>query len=387
MTKTLLVLEDGRVFEGEAFGAAGTRVGEACFNTSMTGYQEVLTDPSYYGQIVAMTYPLIGNYGVNLSDEESSKPQVSGFVIEELSELPSNWRSQTSLADYMARHGVCGIQGIDTRALTRHLRERGALKACLTTEGLSVEEAKRRALEGEGVIGMDFVQTVSAENAYDWDPEDTESPRWDVTRSSGETVDLPADLPPVRYNIVAYDYGLKRNILRRLRQHGFKVHVVPAKTPASEVLALNPDGIFLSNGPGDPAALGYAHEAVRELMESRKPIFGICLGHQILGCAFGGKTFKLKFGHHGGNQPVKDLVSGRVDITAQNHGFAVDADSLPADVEVTHLNLNDNTVEGMRHRTLPVFSVQYHPEAAPGPHDALHFFRQFGKLIDDSRKP
>ena len=382
--KALLVLEDGRVFEGEAFGA--TRVGEVCFNTSMTGYQEVLTDPSYYGQIVAMTYPLIGNYGINPGDEESGKPQVSGFIIEELSEMPSNWRSQISLSDYMIQHGVCGIQGVDTRALTRHLRERGALKACLTSEGLSIEEARRRAVEGEGVIGMDFVQTVTAETAYDWDPDDKESPRWDVVRSESGTADHSNALPPVRYNIVAYDYGLKRNILRRLRQHGFKVHVVPAKTPAAEVLALNPDGIFLSNGPGDPAALGYAHEAVRELMLSKKPIFGICLGHQILGCALGGKTFKLKFGHHGGNQPVKDLATGRVDITAQNHGFAVDAESLPTEVEVTHLNLNDNTVEGMRHRTLPVFSVQYHPEAAPGPHDALHFFRQFGKLIDDCRK-
>lgn len=384
--KATLVLEDGRVFAGESFGAAGTRVGEVCFNTSMTGYQEVLTDPSYYGQIVAMTYPLIGNYGVNDQDSESARAQVSGFVIEELSELPSSWRSQSSLPEYLAANNIIGIQGIDTRALTRHLRERGAMKGCLTTESLSVEEAQRRANEGEGVIGMDFVKAVTSPESYEWDPEDKDSRRWTLARSSGQVEEAAVALPPVRYHIVAYDYGLKRNILRRLRQHGFKVHVVPAKTLASDVLALNPDGIFLSNGPGDPAALGYAHEAVRELMQSRKPIFGICLGHQILGCAFGGKTFKLKFGHHGGNQPVKDLVSGRIDITAQNHGFAVDAGSLPADVEVTHLNLNDNTVEGMRHRDLPVFSVQYHPEAAPGPHDALHFFRQFGKLIDDSRK-
>jgi carbamoyl-phosphate synthase small subunit len=378
--KAVLVLEDGRAFEGESFGAAGTRIGEVVFNTSMTGYQEVLTDPSYHGQIVAMTYPLIGNYGVNPADQESSRLHVSGFVIEELAELPSSWRSRKALPEYLAENGVCGIQGVDTRALTRHLRERGALKGCLTTETLSIAEAKEKALAGSGVVNMDYVQAVTASEAYDWDAEETESRRW----AAGSPDDAPA-LPPVKYHIVAYDYGLKRNILRRLRQNGFQVHVVPASTPAGEVLALNPDGIFLSNGPGDPGALGYAHQTVRELI-GKKPIFGICLGHQILASALGGKTFKLKFGHHGGNQPVKDLVTGRVDITAQNHGFAVDADSLPAEVEVTHVNLNDNTVEGLRHRSLPVFSVQYHPEAAPGPHDALHFFEQFGKLIDDSRK-
>ncbi len=377
------MLEDGRAFEGESFGADGTRVGEVCFNTSMTGYQEVLTDPSYYGQIVAMTYPLIGNYGINAADEESARPQVTGFVIEELSELPSSWRAQTSLPEYLRRYKICGLQGIDTRSLTRHLRERGAMKACLTTESLTVEEARRLANEGEGVIGMDFVQSVTTQAAYDWDPSETESGRWKLSRGIGEDGGS-AELPPVKYHIVAYDYGLKRNILRRLRQHGFQVHVVPATTSATEVLALNPDGIFLANGPGDPAALDYAHRSVRELL-GRKPIFGICLGHQVLGYAFGGKTFKLKFGHHGGNQPVQDLATGRVDITAQNHGFAIDPDSLPADVEVTHINLNDHTVEGMRHRSLPVFSVQYHPEAAPGPHDALHFFAQFGKLIDENR--
>ena len=381
--KALLVLEDGRAFEGEAFGAVGTRVGEVCFNTSMTGYQEVLTDPSYYGQIVAMTYPLIGNYGVNPADDESARAQVSGFVIEELSEVPSSWRSRISLPEYMAQNGIIGIQGIDTRALTRHLRERGAMKACLTTEALGVEEAARRAREGKGVVGMDFVREVTTLKPYDWDPDDLNSRRWSVAGASGEGSEETA-LPPARYNIVAYDYGMKRNILRRLRQNGFRVHVVPAGTTAEEVLALNPDGVFLSPGPGDPAALDYVHRSVRGLI-GQKPIFGICLGHQMLSHAFGGRTFKLKFGHHGGNQPVKDLRTGRVDITAQNHGFAVDTDSLPAELEVTHINLNDNTVEGLRHRSLPIFSVQYHPEAAPGPHDALHFFQQFAKLIDDAR--
>ena len=382
--KAQLVLEDGRVFEGEAFGASGTRVGEVCFNTSMTGYQEVLTDPSYYGQIVAMTYPLIGNYGVNDADDESARAQVTGFVIEELAELPSSWRAQASLPEYLARQGIIGIQGIDTRALTRHLRERGAMKGCLTTEDMDVAEAGRRAREGEGVIGMDYVRTVTAPAAYDWDPDDRDSRRWDVARTSGTTGDASANLPPVRHHIVAYDYGLKRNILRRLRQHGFKVRVVPAGTSAAEVLAMNPDGIFLSPGPGDPAALDYVHRSVRELI-GKKPIFGICLGHQMLSHAFGGRTFKLKFGHHGGNQPVQDMRTGRVDITAQNHGFAVDADSLPPELEVTHINLNDQTVEGLRHRSLPVFSVQYHPEAAPGPHDALHFFEEFGQLIEAAR--
>ncbi len=382
--KALLVLEDGRVFEGEGFGASGTRVGEVCFNTSMTGYQEVLTDPSYYGQIVAMTYPLIGNYGINPADDESARAQVSGFVIEELSAIPSSWRSQLSLPDYMAQNGIIGIQGIDTRALARHLRERGAMKTCLTTEAMSVEEATRRAREGAGVIGMDFVREVTTPKMYDWDPDDANSRRWSVAGATGSVDEEETALPPAKYHIVAYDYGMKRNILRRLRQNGFRVRVVPAGTMAEEVIALNPDGVFLSPGPGDPSALDYVHRSVRGLI-GKKPIFGICLGHQMLSHAFGGRTFKLKFGHHGGNQPVKDLRTSRVDITAQNHGFAVDMDSLPAELEVTHVNLNDNTVEGLRHRSLPIFSVQYHPEAAPGPHDALHFFRQFAKLIDDSR--
>jgi carbamoyl-phosphate synthase small subunit len=381
--RAILALEDGRTFEGESFGATGTCVGEICFNTSMTGYQEVLTDPSYRGQIVAMTYPLIGNYGTNEIDQESREPHVRGFVIEELSEIPSSWRSESSLEDYLLRWKVPGVQGIDTRALTRHLRERGAMKACLTSETLSEKEAAQRAIDGEGVIGMDYVREVSTRESYQWDPDDRLSAMWSVASGNADEV-IRQPLPPVRHRVVAYDYGIKENILRRLRQNGFGVTVVPATATADEVLALNPDGVFLSNGPGDPSALPYAHEALRGLM-GKKPIFGICLGHQVLGLAVGGKTFKLKFGHRGGNQPVKDLRTGKVAITSQNHGFAVDADSLPAEMEVTHINLNDGTVEGMRHRELPVFSVQYHPEAAPGPHDASYFFSQFAELIDGAK--
>jgi carbamoyl-phosphate synthase small subunit len=382
--KALLALEDGRSFEGESFGATGTRVGEICFNTAMTGYQEVLTDPSYRGQIVAMTYPLIGNYGTNSLDQESRLPHVRGFVIEELSEIPSNWRSEMSLGEYLRRWDIPGVQGIDTRALTRHLRTRGAMKACLTTDEISPAEATQRAVEGEGVIGMDYVREVTAPAIYKWDPDDRLSQFWSVTNGNASASPKQA-LPPARFHIVAYDYGMKENILRRLRQSGFRVTVVPAATSADETLALNPDGIFLSNGPGDPAALSYAHEAVRGLM-GKKPIFGVCLGHQILGFAFGGSTFKLKFGHRGANQPVKDLRTGKVAITSQNHGFAVDPGSLPSNIEVTHINLNDGTVEGMRHKALPIFSVQYHPEAAPGPHDASYFFAQFADLIDKEKQ-
>jgi len=386
----ILALEDGRCFLGTPFGAPIDALGEMVFNTSMTGYQEVLTDPSYRGQIVAMTCPQIGNYGVNALDAESAAPHVRGFVIEELSDIASNWRSEASLNDYFLRWSIPGIQGIDTRALTKHLRQRGAMRASITTAA-SEEEAVRLARSGQGMVGMDFVREVTAPQPYQWDPDDKQSRIWTIVKGeNGEGVEIDPNgevfhkLPPVTHRIIAFDFGIKHNILRHLRQEGFGVTVVPAGTSAAQVLAMKPDGVFLANGPGDPGALHYAHETVRGLL-GRTPIFGICLGHQVLGYAYGGKTYKLKFGHHGGNQPVKDLATGRVTITAQNHGFAVDPDSLPSNVEVTHINLNDGTVEGMRHREAPVFSVQYHPEAAPGPHDATYFFGQFRKLIEQGR--
>lgn len=376
----ILALEDGRCFEGTSFGATGTTTGEICFNTSMTGYQEVITDPSYRGQIVSMTYPQIGNYGINPEDAESREPHIRAFVIGELCEVPSNWRSTQPLAGYLAAHGVLGIEGIDTRALTKHLRSLGAMRACVSTE-LSAAEAVARAQAAPSMEGMDYVREVTTPQAFHWQDE---SRQWVLPNTSTGHPGPYEDLPPVRHRIVAYDFGIKFNILRRLRQAGFDVEVVPSTTPAAEVLAKNPDGVFLSNGPGDPAALGYIHGELRQLI-GRTPIFGICLGNQLLGHAFGGRTFKLKFGHRGGNQPVKDLRTGRISITSQNHGFAVDPDSLPPEIEVTHVNLNDGTVEGMRHREHPVFSVQYHPEAAPGPNDAAYFFEEFAALIDQSK--
>ncbi len=388
MSKAILALEDGRYFEGEAFGAADTRTGEICFNTSMTGYQEVLTDPSYRGQIVTMTYPLIGNYGVNALDIESAEPHVRGFVIEELCDIPSNWRSEESLDAYLKRWNIPGIQGIDTRALTKHLRTRGAMRAIITSNVATTDEAVKLAQQSPPMAGSDFVKEVSAPKPYHWDEADTESRLWGIPNPSQNfsagTEGGFHKLPPVKHRVVAYDFGIKRNILRRLRQEGFEVQVVPSTTKAEDVLALKPDGVFLSNGPGDPAALDYIHTEVKKLV-GKQPIFAICLGHQILGHAFGGKTFKLKFGHRGGNQPVKDLRSGKVAITAQNHGFAVDDASLPSNVEVTHVNLNDGTVEGLRHKDYPVFSVQYHPEAAPGPNDASYFFKEFSNLIEATR--
>jgi carbamoyl-phosphate synthase small subunit len=379
--KALLALEDGTHFFGESYGASGTAFGEVCFNTSMSGYQEVLTDPSYRGQIVAMTYPLIGNYGINPEDNESDAPHVRGFVIEELCAVPSNYRSRESLDAYLARFGVLGIQGVDTRRLTRHLRTRGAMRAVLSTEILDPAVASAQAAASPGMEGSDYVKEVSTPSGYVWDPQSTESVDFAIPNLSQPP---PAPLVEGRYRVVCYDFGIKRNILRRLRQEGFLCEVVNARTPAEQVLAKNPDGVFLSNGPGDPAALDYVHREVRKLI-GKKPIFAICLGHQMLGHACGGKTYKLPFGHRGGNQPVKDLRSGKVSITSQNHGFAVDSDSLPANVEVTHINLNDGTVEGLRQTDAPVFSVQYHPEAAPGPNDAKYFFSEFAQLIEASR--
>jgi carbamoyl-phosphate synthase small subunit len=379
----ILVLEDGSVFHGQAFGAAATVPGEVCFNTSMTGYQEILTDPSYKGQIVTMTYPLIGNYGVNSQDVESWAPHVAGFVIRELSPVVSNWRADHTLHDYLVKHGIPGIQGLDTRALTKKLRVRGALTGCLSTAGITAEEALAKARAWGGMAGRDYVTEVTHREPFVWDPKDEASAAFDITQTNSpdnpRTVRKP--LPPADVPIVAYDFGMKYNILRRLRQKGFRVQVVPAHTSAAEVLNYKPAGVFLSNGPGDPAALGGIVREVKTLVDTGIPIFGICLGHQILGQALGGKTFKLKFGHRGGNQPVKDFETGRVEITSQNHGFAADAASLPSDVAVNRINLNDQTVEGLRHKTKPIFCVQYHPEASPGPHDSTPLFGEFRELV------
>jgi carbamoyl-phosphate synthase small subunit len=381
--KAVLALEDGSVFHGEGFGARASACGEVCFNTSMTGYQEILTDPSYKGQIVTMTYPLIGNYGVNLQDVESWRPHASGFVIRELSPVVSNWRSDFTLAEYLEKNGIPGIQGVDTRALTKKLRVRGALNGFISTEDISDEEAVRRAKEFV-FLGIDYVKEVTHREPFLWDAKDEQSGSFSLVQGTpkGDARLVRDPLPPADIPIVAYDFGMKYNILRRLRQQGFKVQVVPATTPAAEALKYKPAGIFLSNGPGDPSALDYAVQATRDLVKSGVPIFGICLGHQILGQAFGGKTFKLKFGHRGGNQPVKDLETGRVEITSQNHGFAVDAKSLPNDVAVDRINLNDQTVEGMRHKTKPIFCVQYHPEASPGPHDSTPLFAEFREMLE-----
>jgi carbamoyl-phosphate synthase small subunit len=380
----VFALEDGTVYRGVGFGVKATDCGEAVFNTSMTGYQEILTDPSYKGQIVAMTYPEIGNCGTNSRDVESWRPHVAGLVVRQLSTAASNWRSELLLPEYLAKHSVPGVSGIDTRALTRILRVKGAMKSCISTEEISDLEAVKRARDWRGIAGVDYVKEVTHRKAFVWDPEDEMSRGWRIGRKVDGKMQYTNDLPAADIPIVAFDFGIKYNILRKLRQRGFRVQVVPATAKASDVLSYKPQGVFLSNGPGDPEALDYAHRAVRDLM-TEVPIFGICLGHQILGFSFGGRTFKLKFGHRGGNQPVKDLLSGRVSITAQNHGFAVDPQTLNQDdVEITQINLNDQTVEGMRHKKLPIFSVQYHPEASPGPHDAEFIFDSFRKLILDA---
>ena len=372
----LLALADGTVFRGTAFGGEGVGVGEVCFNTSLTGYQEILTDPSYAGQLVTMTYTQIGNVGVNPEDEEAERPHLQGFVVKESFEAPSNWRSRESLPAYLARHGIPAIAGIDTRALVRRIRDQGFQMGVLSTDPAFQDEAQlvERARSAPPLDGRDLVAEVTCERPYPWS-----SSEW-----GGISGQLPRQgRPSPVLHVVAYDYGVKRNILRLLYDEGFDVTVVPAHTSASEVRALRPEAIFLSNGPGDPRAVRGVREHVRDLaMEF--PLFGICLGHQILGLSLGGRIKKLKFGHHGGNQPGKDLATGKVAICAENHGYAVDAESLRQagePVEITHLNLNDQTVEGLAHRTRPLFSVQYHPEASPGPHDARYFFRRFREMV------
>lgn len=359
--EVILALEDGKIYRGYSFGAEGEAFGEVVFNTSMMGYQEILTDPSYKGQMVCMTYPLIGNYGVNKEDVEHEKPLVEGFIVKEASRVYSNWRATEDLGSYLKRHGVVGIEGIDTRALTKHLREEGAKKGVISTKDLDPKSLVKKAEASPGLVGRDLIKEVTCKKAFDWNEKG-------------------------KFRVVAMDCGMKFNILRNLDAKNCRVRVVPATATAEEILAFKPDGFFLSNGPGDPAALPYIVNTTKCLM-GKLPIFGICLGHQILGQAFGGKTFKLKFGHHGGNQPVIDLRTKAVNITAQNHGFAVDVDSIPdKDVVLTHINLNDRTCEGMEHKKLPIFSVQYHPEAAPGPHDANHHFDHFIKMMEKFKK-
>ncbi|MBX3013875.1 MAG: glutamine-hydrolyzing carbamoyl-phosphate synthase small subunit [Caldilineaceae bacterium] len=377
-----MVLADGTVYEGAAFGAATTVVGEVVFNTSLTGYQEVITDPSYRGQMVCMTVSHVGNTGINAEDVESDRPQITAFIVREISPIVSNWRANETLQSYLARYGIPGISQVDTRALTRRLRDKGVLHAALCTDGSkSVDELLTLARTWEGLDGRDLVREVTCQESYHW--VDGTKVEWSPVAAGKavvNTAEARSDQTPL---VVAYDFGIKHNILRRLTSHGLRVTVVPATTPAQEVLALNPDGIFLSNGPGDPAGVPYAAQAVRELLDTKIPTFGICLGHQIIGLALGGQTYKLKFGHHGGNQPVSDVDSTNVQITAQNHNYAVGLDGLPANVEVTHRNLNDDTVEGLRLTDRPVFCVQYHPEASPGPHDADLLFARFADLVKE----
>ncbi len=375
--KARLALENGTVFTGEAFGAEAEVTGEVVFNTSITGYQEILTDPSYAGQIVTMTYPLIGNYGINPDDVESARPQVAGFIVKEYFDFYSNFRATQSLGAWLADHHVIGIQGIDTRMLTKIIRTTGAMRGVISTTEDDDETLVRKARRSPEMAGLDLATKVTTTSPYDWDAVDR-TPFALVpavkSRTNGK-----------RWNVVVCDYGVKQNILRRLTSYGCKLTVVPSQYTAEQILSMNPDGIFLSNGPGDPAAVRYAIENIKKLV-GRKPIFGICLGHQLLAHAFGGKTYKLKFGHRGANHPVKNLLNNEIEITSQNHGFAVDPASLDAaKIEITHVNLNDGTNEGFRHRELPVFSVQYHPEASPGPHDSDYLFARFIEMMEQER--
>jgi carbamoyl-phosphate synthase small subunit len=372
--RAALALADGRVFFGQALGATGEISGEVVFNTSMSGYQEILTDPSYRGEIVTMTYPLIGNYGINREDIESSKPHLSGFVVKEACDIPSNWRSEMSLDAYLKENNIIGLSGIDTRALVRHIRDKGAQTGVISTIDLDADSLVAKAKAAPSIVGLDLVQEVTCKEPYDWN-EGTWGLADGYEKREG----------PAAYKVVAYDFGIKYNILRNLVSKGCAVTVVPANTSAEEVLSMQPDGVFLSNGPGDPEPITYAQENIRQLL-GKVPLFGICLGHQLLSIALGGKTYKLKFGHRGGNQPVRRGDGHNVEITSQNHGFAVDANSLEKDAVVTHINLNDNTVEGLEHKTMPAFSVQYHPEASPGPHDANYLFGEFIKLMDGWKK-
>ena len=379
--RATLALANVRVFEGEGFGAQRTVVGEVVFNTSLTGYQEVLTDPSYRGQMVCMTVPHVGNTGVNREDVESDRPQVTAFIVREVSPVVSNWRANENLGSYLSRHDIPGISQVDTRALTRLLREEGVLHGALCTDGSHAQaELVEMARSWEGLDGRDLVREVTCEEPYYWSAE-TMGEWTPVASGSPESGPWPGSAGQSSPLVVAYDFGMKHNILRRLASHNLRLAVVPADTPADEVLELDPDGIFLSNGPGDPAGVPYAASAVARLLESGRPMFGICLGHQIIGLALGAETFKLKFGHHGGNQPVSDVDSTNIQITAQNHNYAVDQTTLPRNVEATHLNLNDGTLEGMRLTDRPVFCVQYHPEASPGPHDADLLFARFAQPV------
>ena len=371
--KAILVLEDGRVFDGISFGAVGETFGEIVFNTSMSGYQEILTDPSYAGQIVTMTYPLIGNYGVNSEDVESRKTWAEGFVVRESSRIVSNFRSTMSLDEYLQTNNIVAIEHIDTRALVRHIRDKGAMRAGISSVETDRESLLKKILDQPEMRNRELASSVTVDAVFAYESISSEAEIRPVGSVSSKT--------ELKYHVVAYDFGVKTNSLREFAKFGCRITVVPAETSAAEVLALKPDGIFLSNGPGDPSSMTETIAEIRKLAESKTPIFGICLGHQLLGEAFGGKTYKLKFGHRGGNQPIKDLTTGRIEIASHNHGFAVDADSLPADIEVTHINLNDHTVAGLRHKTLPIFSVQYHPESAPGPHDSEYLFERFIGLL------